>query len=87
MSKNNGRVHNYTSINVKTEQHSKLKRIADFRGVKITELGIEMADQYISSFLEEYGDLFAKREELENQLASLHKEYRERVSVETIVVS
>jgi hypothetical protein len=65
----------YTSINVKREQHQELTMISEMTGLKITELGIAMADAYIENFkiqnadaLEEMRGLQARKELLKSQM-------------------
>lgn len=66
----------YTSINVLEEQHSQLKRIADFKGVRITDLGVEMAGKYIEKFLAEHGQIMKEMEELQSRMEDLRSRFR-----------
>ena len=68
---------NYTSVNVTKEQHEKLKRIADFKKAKITDVSVEMAAEYIESFMDKHGEVMAEMEELENRMAQLRMHFKE----------
>ena len=68
--------YNYTSINVKPEQHEQLKRISSFKKVNITQVGVEMAEAYIKQFMEENGEIMAEMEELENRMAQLRVRFK-----------
>lgn len=72
------RAYQYTSVNVHIDQHAQLKRIAAFKNAGITEIGVEMARQYIDSFMEKNGDLLAQMEELEQRMAQLRGAYKKR---------
>ena len=47
-------------------QHADLKRIAEFRRVKITDLGVEMAEKFIDDF-------YAKNKEAMDEMAALEQ--------------
>ena len=66
----------YTSINITEEQHGQLKRIADFKKARITELGVEMAERYIKDFMDKNGEIMAEMEELENRMAQLRTQFK-----------
>ena len=66
-----GVARNFTSINVTDDQHKTLKRIADFRKMKITDLGVEMAAEYIDKFWTKNGPVMEELEELERKRAAL----------------
>ena len=60
----------YTSVNVLDEQHKTLKRIAEFKGIRITDLGVEIAQKFIDNFMRE-------NEEAMNEIAELEKKMEE----------
>ena len=66
---------NYTSVNVTKEQHEKLKRIAGFKKVGITQVGVEMAAEYIESFMDKHGEVMAEMEELEKRMSQLRIQF------------
>ena len=61
----------YTSVNVLREQHADLKRIADFRNIKITELTVQIADAYIKDFMVKHGDSMREMVDIEKRMAEL----------------
>ena len=65
----------YTSVNVLVEQHAQLKRIADFKGLKITDLGVEMAGKYIEEFNSKHGDMMEELEGLEKRMSELRSRF------------
>ena len=67
---------NYTSVNITKEQHEKLKRIADFKKAKITDVSVEMAETYIKNFMEKHGEIMAEMEELENRMDQLRIQFK-----------
>ena len=68
---------NYTSVNITKEQHEQLKRIADFKKVKITHVGVEMAAEYIERFMDKHGEVMAEMEELEKRMSQLRMQFKE----------
>ena len=66
---------NYTSINVTNEQHEQLKKIADFKKIKITQVGMEMAAEYIERFMDKHGEVMAEMEELEKRMSQLRTQF------------
>ncbi|MDA2930994.1 hypothetical protein MYX84_13795 [Acidobacteria bacterium AH-259-O06] len=67
----------YTSINVLGAQHTQLKRIAGFKNIRITDLGVQMAQKYIDEFMEKHGSVMAEMEELEKRMAQLRVRFEE----------
>ena len=68
----------FTSINVLVEQHAELKRIAEFKKVRITDLGVEMAEKYISEFRENYGDAMKEMADLEKRMSEIRTKFSEK---------
>jgi len=66
----------YTSINVLEDQHTQLKKIANFRKVRITDLGVEIAGDYIQTFLNKHGEVMAEMDELEARMSQLRVKFK-----------
>jgi len=67
----------YTSINVLEDQHTQLKKIANFKKVRITDLGVEIAGDYIQTFLSKHGEVMAEMDELEARMSQLRVKFKE----------
>ena len=53
-----------------------LKQIAEFKGLKITDIGVEMAHLFIKEFRAEYGEVLEEMESLQARMEELRKRFR-----------
>ena len=68
----------YTGINVLKAQHADLKRIAQFKGITITDLGVEIADQFIKGFKAQNSEVMDEFAALEKRMTELRSQIAEK---------
>ena len=63
----------YRSVNVLNEQHKALRRIAEFKGIRITDLNVGIAQKFIDNFMQENEEAMSEIAELEKKMEEIRK--------------